>query len=470
MKKRPYKLPKPLLCDVGKEIDVSLINEYICKHEERLPRYEYLENLYEGFHDIFNVPEKEAWKPDNRLAVNFPKYVTDVFLGYAYGVPIKRSHPDKKIDEAIAEFDRNNSMTDHDFEMVKNVCKYGHAFEYFYQDEETKTRVADNTPKEMFVVYENTLRKAALFAVRYGYKDDGITKYGEVITKETVREFEGDEFKEERPNPYGKINVVEWIMNKERMSLYEEISGMTEMFNKTIGEKANDVESFAEAYLAIIGAEVDEDGIARIRDNRIINMCGTDEAKDVLVQFLQKPSADGTQENLLDRSERLIHKISMIPDINTESFGNSSGVAIEYKLKSMSDLAKNLDRLVVKSMKKRYKLFCTLATNVSNKDAWKDIEFKTTRNLPKNVLEEAQTAAQLEGIVSEETQLGVLSIIEDVSEEIKKKEKEQKKQEQKHESQLGQMMFGKTEQVAEEGLNNEQSTVLAEQGSGTAKA
>ena len=252
-KNRPYKLPTMLLCDKGKEITIDLVSEFIRKHEERLPRYEYLENLYIGFHNIFKLPEKADWKPDNRLAVNFPKYVTDVFLGFGYGNPVKKVHEDKTINDAITAFDDLNCMQDHDFEMAKNVCKYGHSFEYFYQDEEANTRVSENTPKELFVVYENSLSKKAYFAVRYGVKDDGFTKYGEILTKEKIIDFEGEKFTEERPNNYGKIPVVEWIMNEERMSLYEEIAGITEIFNNTIGEKANDVESFAEAYLAILG-------------------------------------------------------------------------------------------------------------------------------------------------------------------------------------------------------------------------
>lgn len=449
-KKRPYKLPVPLLCDADTKITMDVVNEFIRKHEERLPRYQYLENLYNGFHDVFNLPEKESWKPDNRLAVNFPKYVTDVFMGYGYGIAVKKKHPDEEISNAIVEFDRMNQMEDHDFEMLKLTCKYGHAFEYMYQDEDAKTRVSENTPKELFVVYENNLKKRAYFAVRYGYKDDGVTKYGEVITAERVKEFEGDAFAaEEKENPYGKINVVEWIMNDERMGLYEEVAGLTEIYNKTIGEKANDVESFAEAYLAILGAEIDEEGVYKIRDNRIINLYGTDNAKDILVEFLQKPTADGTQENLLERTERLIHKISMVPDINSESFGNSTGVAIEYKLQPMSNLAKSLDRKVIKSMKKRYKLFCTLSTNVPNKDAWQDIEFISSRNIPKNILEEAQTANALDGVVSKETQLSVLSIVPEVSEEIKKLEKEQAEQEKQQDDILKKVMFGNKTEGAE---------------------
>lgn len=430
-KKRPYKLPEPLLCDGSRKINMDLLNEYIKRHEERLPRYKYLENLYKGFHDVFNVPEKESWKPDNRLAVNFPKYVTDVFMGFSYGIPIKKSHPDDNVDAAIAEFDNINNIVDHDFEMIKNVCKYGHAFEYFYQDEEAKTRVARNTPIEAFVVYENTLRRSAMFAVRYGYTVDSQEKYGEILTKESIIEFYGDELKEVRDNPYGKIPIVEYVMNEERMSLYESISGLTEVYNKTIGEKANDVEAFAEAYLAVLGAELGEDDIYRIRDDRVINIYGTDDAKEILVQFLTKPTADGTQENLLERSERLAHKISMVPDINAESFGNASGVALEYKLQPLSNLAKFLDRKVLKSMRKRYKLFCTLSTNVADKEAYNEIEFTTSRNLPRNILEESQTAKNLEGVVSKETQLKTLSIVDNVKDEIERMEKEQEEQEKR---------------------------------------
>lgn len=461
--KKPFKLPKPLICEAEEAITMELVNEYIRQHEERLPRYKYLENLYEGFHDVFNLPEKENWKPDNRLAVNFPKYITDVFLGFAYGIPIKKSHPDKATNDKIKEFDRLNGAIDHEFELLKNVCKYGHAFEYFYQDEEANTRIARNTPLEAFVVYENTLRKAALFAVRYGYKTDGSTRYGEVLLKDKILQFEGDIFKEEeQPNPYGKIPIVEWVMNEERMSLYETITALTEVTSKTLGEKANDVDSFAEAYLAILGAEIDEEGVHRIRDDRIINLFGTDNAKDILVQFLQKPTADGTQENLLERTERLIHKISMIPDINDEKFGNASGVSLAYKLQPMSNLAKTLDRKVQKSLKKRYKLFCTIPANIANKDAWKDIEIDTTRNIPKNTLEEAQTAQSLEGIVSKETQLSVLSVVDDVSEEIKKIKKEEKDaaaEKEKFESTI--LGFGKDnpqqQTEPEQVTNNEQS-------------
>lgn len=428
-KRRPYKLPEPLQCSADKPITLTLAEEYIRQHEERFPRYIYLENLYKGFHDVYKQPEKPDWKPDNRLAVNFPRYITDTFLGFGYGVPIKKSHPDDTIAQAINDFERENEITDHEYELARKCCIYGHAFEYLYQDEEAKTKMTICTPMELFVVYDDTVKNRALFAVRYGYHstetDQSGQRYGEILTREEIIPFEGSTAGEPMENPYGRLPCVEWMLNEDRMGLYEGVSGLVEAYNHTLGEKANDVDAFAEAYLAVLGAELDEDGIYKIRDNRVINLYGTDDAKDILVQFLQKPTADGTQENLLNRLETLIYQTSMVANISDESFGSAaSGVALAYKLQAMSNLALTFDRKIEKSLRKRYKLFCSLSTNVSDRDAWRDVDIRTTRNLPKNVAEEAQTAAQLEGIVSKETQLSVLSIVPDVKKELERMEQE----------------------------------------------
>lgn len=427
-KDRPYKLPTLITRDtrvLELGIKMDLINECIEEHKAMLPRYEYLENLYLGFHNIFKRPEKDDWKPDHRLAVGFPRYITDTFIGYAYGKPIKLQSPDKEFDEALQVFGKRNAIRDHNKELAKSACKYGHAFEYMYQNEDTETRVTKFTPKQMFIVYDDSVAERALFVVRYGRH--GIKSktpeaiYGEILTPSEIIPFDNDKLGEAVVNPYGKIPVVEWKLNEERIGLYEPVAGLVETYNAALGEKANDVESFAEAYLAIMGAELDEDGIRHIRDNRIINLYGTDNAKDVLVQFLQKPTADGTQENLLDRLETLIYETAMVANISDESFGNAtSGTALAYKLQAMSNLAESFDGKVEKSIRKRLKLFCTLSTNTTNTDAYEDIEITFTRNVPKNLLEEAQTAAQLSGIVSHETQLKGLSIVDNAKAELEK--------------------------------------------------
>ena len=391
---------------------------------------------------------------------NFLCYITDTFMGYAYGNRIKKTHPDQSIQDAIATFEDANEISDHEFELLKYVCIFGHAFEYLYQDEASQTKMTVVKPDELFVVYDDTLKQRALFAVRYGYhENDSQTGsnqslgdvYGEVLTRQTIYTFEGDKQNKPIENPYGYIPVVEYRMNDERIGLYETVSGLIEEYNRVISEKANDVEAFAEAYLAILGAETDEEGVQRIRDDRIINFYGTDNAADISVQFLTKPTADGTQENLLDRLEKQIYQISMVANISDEAYGNAtSGVSLAYKLQVMSNLALGFDRKIEKSLKKRYKIFCSLATNVSDPDAWKDVVITTSRNIPNNRAEETTIAKDAEGLVSKRTQLSLLSYVDDPDAEL-----ERIKEEESKDSELIQGLFAEHDHEDVEDGNEE---------------
>ena len=60
-----------------------------------------------------------------------------------------------------------------------------------------------------------------------------------------------------------------------------------------------------------------------------------------------------------------------------------------------------------------------------NSDAWTGLSYQFTQNIPANLLEEAQIAAQLTGIVSQPTQLKVLSIVDNIQEEIDRLKEEQ---------------------------------------------
>lgn len=442
--KHLYQLPRPLLCDPDKPVTMQLVKEYIDKHRTQLRRYDYLEGLFLGYHDIYRQPDKEAWKPDNRLAVNFPKYITNISFGYGYGIPIQKHFPDDQVDEAVKEFEKRNHIVDHEGRLFKACFKFGHAWEYFYQNERAETRMKVLSPKQFFCVYDDTMEERSLFAVRYGYRIDG-TIYGEVSTREWQRNFvKSDWDGEERVNPYGLIPAVEYMLNDERMGLYEDVADMIEAYNHTISEKSNDVDAFAESYLAILGAKVDEDGVRRIRDDRVINIYGTsnaDDIKNIIVQFLSKPTADTTQENLLNRLERLIFQISMAANISDESFNNAaSGEAMAYKLLATGTMLSTFDTKIEKSLQKRYKIFCSLSTNVANPEAWREAEVKFNRNLPKNTKQEIENARNAEGIVSQRTQLSLMpSVVQDPDTELEQIARET---EETQESIVDRRMFG----------------------------
>lgn len=410
-------------------ITVEVLTKFMEKHKLEVARYEYLKNMYRGIMSIDDEPTKDPWKPDNRLTVNFTKYIVDTFTGYFNGIPVKKSHSDKEILSKLQEFDNLNDMENEESELAKMACIYGRAFELLYQNEETQTNVIYNTPENMFMVYDDTIKQEPLFAVRYGYDDD-YKLYGEVYTKETTYALNGTmgfyNMTEQTPNPFDDLPVVEFYFNEERMSIFESVISLVNAFNKAISEKANDVDYFSDQYLAFLGAAVEEEDLKNIRSNRVINYYGEgSEAKNVDVKFLEKPDSDSQTENLLDRLTKLIFQTTMVANISDESFGSSSGVSLAYKLQAMSNLALSFQRKFQSSLNSRYKLFCELSTNVSNRDTWKDIEYTFTRNEPKDIKEQAETANILMGITSQETALSVISVIPDVQAEMEKIKKEE---------------------------------------------
>lgn len=405
------------------EITGEVVENFIKLHKAELPRYNRLKKLYESKAPILEQTAKAEHKPDNRLVANFAKYITDSFNGYFIGIPIKVSHDDTGVNERVEDFRNRNDMDDNEAELSKITSIYGHGFELLYQDEDSLTNCIYNNPLDMFIVYDDTIAQRPLFAVRYRETDGDIT--GQLFTvDQEIKITQGKDgllLTDEQPHYYGNVPVIEYIENEERMSVFESVESLINAFDKAISEKANDVDYFADAYMLLLGMQLDEETLKNIRDNRIINMYGG-EASKLLAQFLDKPNGDANQENLLDRLERLIYQFSMVANINDESFGDASGVALEFKLQPMKNLAAMKERKFVSGMNRRFKMLFNLPTNMeaSKKDEWRNLNYKFTRNIPRNIADEATTASSLAGVVSKETQLSVLSIVDNVKDELQR--------------------------------------------------
>lgn len=408
----------------------EVVLDFINRHRTKLTRYNELKNMYESNPDILRQPAKPQHKPDNRLVVNYSKYITDTFNGYFIGIPIKVAHDEKAINEFVDNFKRRNDLEDSEAELSKICSIYGHSFELLYQNEESETCCTYNPPLDMFVVYDDTVAQNPLFGVRYKRNDDGLTGtlYTETGSEAFIETKDGSLiFEEEVPHFYGGVPIIEYLENEERQSIFESVKSLINAYDKAVSEKANDVDYFADAYLSILGAEIDEETLKNIRDNRIINLFGSEKAKEIIVEFLDKPDGDQNQENLLDRLERLIYQISMVANINDESFGNASGVSLEFKLQPMKNMAAMKERKFKSSMNRRWKMVFNVPMAVpgGRADEWMQLDYQFTRNMPRNVADEAETAGKLQGIVSEETQLSILSIVDNVKDEMERKKAEE---------------------------------------------
>lgn len=423
---------RKLMTTSAEEITPELVSDAVELHRSKLLK-DYFENedMYMSNHSILKSGPKDPWKPDNRLVINYAKYIVDTFSGYQIGVPVKVTHDDTAITDFIDNFRKLNDMEDTEFELAKIADIFGHAFLYVYQDEDGNTRTTYNSPVNMLIVHDNSIQEKPLFAVRYAFDEGAATGYGQVITTSEIIDatFQlggGVTFQERIPHIYGRMPVVELIENEERQGIFDSVKTLINALNKAASEKANDVDYFADAYLKVVGVELDGDMAGQIRENRIFNLWKNgSEGPLPDVGFLEKPNSDTTQENLIALLKESIFAVSMVANLSEEDFGNASGTALAFKLQAMDNLAKMKDRKMQSAFNRLYELVFNVPMASVPSDGWTGITYQFTRNVPRNVLEEAQIVAQLSGQVSNATKLSVLSIVDNPRDELDKMAEEE---------------------------------------------
>ena len=416
----------------GTELTIEILEKFIGQHRQDITsRYSRLHDAYISNHDILRQAAKASYKPDNRIVVNFPKYIVDTMNGFFIGNPIKTAADDEAVSDFVEYLEQYNDQDDNNAELSKLCSIYGKGYEMYYLDDEKNLCITYLSPMDAFMIYDDSIIERPMYFVRV-YKDWEGNEFGSVSNSYGVRHFQitgGTRFTDEdwEAHYFPDVPATEYLENEERQGIFEPVLSMVNAYNKAISEKANDVDYFADAYLKIIGAKVDNEDAQHIRDNRLINFYADGgEECNVVAEFLGKPSADEAQENLLERLERLIFAISMVANISDENFGSATGVALKYKLQAMSNLAKTKERKFTSGMNRRYKILFGHPVSKVPADAWVQLSYKFTNNIPANLLEEAQIAAHIEGIVSHETQLKVLSIVDNVQDEMDKIEEENK--------------------------------------------
>ena len=216
-----FRLPK------GTEITPEILAEFIDKHKrENVPRYTKLKEAYESDHEILHEQAKPSHKPDNRIVVNFPKYIVDTFNGFFIGNPVKITADDKAVSDTVEFLDTYNDQDNKNVEISKNGSVYGKCFEMYYADEESVPCTAFLTPIEAFMIYDDSIIKRELAFVRL-YTDHDNVERGSVSTAFGVRYFKvtgGVEWTDDDWVPHNfraGVPATEFIENEERQGLFE---------------------------------------------------------------------------------------------------------------------------------------------------------------------------------------------------------------------------------------------------------
>lgn len=433
----------------AKKLKAMILDHY----ENQIPRLAALDDYIKARNNAIHDDESrraEEGKADHRAAHNFAKIINEFDVGYNTGVPIKKSSPDKRVNEIIRDYDARNDIEALDSELWRDMNKYGRAYELQYRNGKDEDRSVISGVFETFVCYGLDVERTPLFAVRYPrYWEDAremvrVSVYTDtqVITYEpsAMTALKLDRKKEE-PHYWGEVPVTEYSPNRYRQGGYEDVIPLIDLYDAAQSDTANYMGDLNDATLVISG-DLDLGGysagdVIKMKRNNLLllkNGINPDGSRsETSAGYIYKQYDVNGTEAYKDRLQSDIHKISFVPDLADEAFaGTQSGEAMKYKLFGFQQIAKTSQRGFKKGLMRRYRLLFNMkryAREVPAGDAGiGGLEIKFTPNLPKAYLEELKAIVGAGGELSQETIIGLASFVESVEAELERVKEEQEEQ------------------------------------------
>lgn len=407
-------------------ISVEIIAKLIRLHEAGAGRYKRLQKYFEGEHKIEERERDSANAANCKIVVNHPKYITTISTAFLVGNPVQYVASKEYDIEALKNEYLEQDIASLDVRLARTASIKGHAFELLYLNEDKMPRSAVVEPDNAFVVYNDDCTEVPLFGVYYyrTYNLDGACTgvVANVCDDTTLWTYEGTtdawehmQLTSESQHYFGGVPMIEYRNNDEARGDWEGEIPNIDAYNTLMSDRVDDKTDFVNSFLALYGMEVDTDDAKRLKRERILS--GPDGAK---AEYLSQALDETGVKVLRDDLKEDIHRISMVPDLSDDSFGNNlSGVAIKYKILGFEQLIKDKERCIGTGLKRRFTLYNNYLVFL-NKMAKVpvhrvDVTFK--HNLPANNLENAQMLNYLTDTVSLETRLEQLDFVNDAKEE-----------------------------------------------------
>ena len=408
--------------------DLKEALEAFIKNE--LPELQKMEDYYSGKHKILNKKNRTIDKEDAKLIHDYPGYITTIATAYFLGKPISYTLQDDKLKkdfEKLSEYLSTEEEQQENFEHSENCSIFGKSYELWYIDVDKTIGNIVIDPRDCFILRDKTVKKNIIAAVRWDKtknKEDKWVYKLEVYDSTTVTtyEFLSDSDKKEVPNIKGvtklhgfnQVPIIEFLNNKRAFGDFKKVVSLIDGYDEAASTSIDDMTDFTDALLVLTNVGgTDKETLKKIKEDKLMLIDDDGDAK-----WLIKQVNDSYAQNNKNRLNQDIHKFSMIPDMQDKEFsGNSSGVALGYKLLALEQLAAQKEMHFKKAINQRLQLMIDF---YNLKISPKDIQKVFTRNVPKNLVEAADTAQKLQGIVSHETILSILPFIEDAKGELEK--------------------------------------------------
>lgn len=411
------------------------------------------EDYYSGNHPILGRAETYAdgTRKSNRVA-NWAKYIINRYVGALCSTPYQVTvrdndeNPEAAQDgiAAYSEIAASQNLAATDAENLKHALLCGYGIEVLGYDSDLKTpTIAAYNPREWVLVKDTdgaivlafrrvTVQPGVIFDgtlvsepmdLQTAYTDSAVYTYRRAHDAKTKEQAQWALVSEQQ-HFFGAVPLVEWTVTPDGSSiLTDAVLGQIDEYNEIDSASGDEIRMDTDALLKIsnISAKWAADNQKAVREMRVLAV-----PQDSEVEYLTKPSNLERVQSRLERTRQHIHMMGEVPDVGylVGSTGATSGIALKLAFTPMFESAAGMIPYIKWGVRDRINLLNAVQA-ARNAPRIENYNVVVQFQIPTNRIEEWQAVGALTNIVSHQTQLELLTDVDDPANEMARIRNEQ---------------------------------------------
>lgn len=228
-----------------------------------------------------------------------------------------------------------------DMEIVQWMCEVGVGYRLVMPSPDIADgcdcplMMASLDPRHTFVVYSNDIFHRPLYAATYVLREDTMSRVVTLYTDEAVFTFSDGGDVNVSPNPMGRVPIVEYDANSERMGVFEAVLSILDAINEVESNRVDGIAQFVQALLVLENVDFEDDdaeeGFKRLMKLGCLQIRSTDENKASVSMLTSELNQDQTQ-TLVDALYKTALSICGMPfNVGGSASTSDTGAAVTMR-------------------------------------------------------------------------------------------------------------------------------------------
>ena len=381
----------------------EVLNRALTTHAQNQNEIDYLYKYYKGSTPILAKVKEVRPTINHKICENRANEIVNFKTGYCFGEPVQyilRGEKQGLVNslDALNDFMFSEDKAAADRRIADWMHIAGTAYRMalprkHYDEDEAPFEFYTLDPRYTFVVYHSGIGNKPVMGVKCIMQENSLPLYS-VYTNDMYFEIEEGILKSVRPHVLGMVPIIEYPASEARLGAFEIVLPLLDALNEVQSNRLDDVVQYVNSFLALLGGQIDDDGIKNLEAYKMLCLPDGVDAKYLSVAMQQ-----GDIQTLADAIRYSIMAICGVPSQSGESASTSDtgrAVILRGGWEQAEARAKSTETEYKYSEKRFLKLILRILRDSVGTDLrLQDIEVKFGRRYVDSLVTKAQALQTL---------------------------------------------------------------------------